>query len=191
MGNILSILICSLTKRKTLLDGLLQQLAPQLVDDVQIIINSDGGKKTTGAKRNELLKAATGKYTVFIDDDDAVSNDYVSLILKAVKEDCDVVGIHLLMTRHNNIKTECRTYHSLKYREWYDEPDPDRPGKKRYFRNPNHLNPVKRELALTIGFPEIDSGEDHDYSKRLLPLLNTEYYIESPIYHYLAERLGT
>ncbi len=186
MNNILSLLICSLTERKVLLDELLACLSPQLVDGVQILINSDNGRKSVGRKRNELIKGATGKYIAFIDDDDIVSDDYVSLILNAVKDNCDVVGIHLLMTRNGKIETECRTYHSLKYKSWWDEGDPDRLGKKRYFRNPNHLNPVKRKFAFVTGFPEVDSGEDHDYSKRLLPLLKTEVYIEKPIYHYRA-----
>ena len=188
MNNTLSILICSLTNRKEMIDGLLAILSPQLIDGVQILLNSDGGKKSVGYKRNELIRAASGKYITFIDDDDIVSDDYVSLILDAVKDDCDVVGIHLLMTRAMEPETECRTYHSLKYKKWWDENDPDRPGKKRYFRNPNHLNPVKREYAIAIGFPEINHGEDHDYSKKLLPLLKTEVYIEKPIYTYQAER---
>ena len=67
-------------------------------------------------------------------------------------------------------------------------PDPDRPGRRRYFRNPNHLNPVKRELALNTKFPKLDRFEDKDYSARLLKLLNTEEYIEEPIYHYLFRK---
>jgi glycosyltransferase involved in cell wall biosynthesis len=188
MNNTLSILICSLSDRQEYLNELLECLKPQLVEGVQVLINSDGGKKSVGHKRNELIKAASGKYIVFIDDDDLVSDDYVSLILEAVEDDCDVVGIHLLMTRRLDMSSECRTYHSLKYREWWDEPDPDRAGKRRYYRNPNHLNPVKREFALATLFPEKDHGEDHDYSKRLLPLLKTEVYIDNPIYHYQAER---
>ncbi len=187
-SKVLSILICSLTSRSELLGRLLCTLNFQMVDEVEIIINSDGGGKTTGQKRNELINSAQSKYIVFIDDDDLVSDNYVSLILDAVKNDCDVVGIHLLMTRNGVLNSECRTYHSLKYKSWWDENDPDRPGKKRYFRNPNHLNPVRREFAFNTGFPEIDSGEDHEYSKRLLPLLKTESYIEHPIYYYLAGR---
>lgn len=191
MNNTLSILIPSLTNRKKFLNQILISLEAQLIDGVEVCINIDNGQKSVGQKRNELLKAANGKYVAFIDDDDYISDDYVSLVLNAVKDGCDVVGMHLLMTRKEMQETEERTYHSLKYKHWYDEPDPDRKGKRRYFRNPNHLNPVKRELALAVGFPELDHGEDHDYSKRLLPLLKTEVYIEQPIYYYLAERLGT
>ena len=180
----LSLLICSLANRKDSLDRLLTVLGPQLVEGVQVIINSDGGKKSVGQKRNELLDSAIGRYVSFIDDDDLISDDYVSLILDAIKNNCDVVGIQLLMTTDG--EKECRTCHSLKYDKWWDEKDPDRPGLRRYFRNPNHLNPVKRELASVVRFPDKDRGEDHDYSKRLLPLLKTEAYIEKPVYYYQA-----
>lgn len=189
MGNVnntLSILICSLESRRDLLKRLLDNLFSQMTDQVQILINVDNGEKETGQKRNELLESAKGKYIAFIDDDDNVSNDYISLILESVSNDCDVVGMHLLMTVNNNPDSECRTYHSIKYASWYDKPDPDRKGKKVYFRCPNHLNPVKRELALQVKFPNITIQEDSDYSHRLYPLLKTESYIEKPIYYYYA-----
>jgi glycosyltransferase involved in cell wall biosynthesis len=187
MKKTLSVLVPSLTQRLSIFLELLKVLQPQITDEVELLINADNGKKSIGQKRNELLESAKGKYVAFVDDDDLVSENYVSLILDAVKNDCDVVGMHLLMTRRGNPDTEERTYHSLKYRTWYDEPDPDRKGKKRYFRNPNHLNPVKREFAIQIKYPTINHGEDLSYSKRLLPLLNTESYIEQPIYYYRAE----
>ena len=115
-----------------------------------------------------------------------MSSDYIQLILEAIKLDCDVVGIHLLMTVNNNPESECRTYHSIKYKERWDEPDPDRPGRTRYFRCPNHLNPVKRELALQVKYPDKTVQEDRDYSYGIFPLLKTEHYIEKPIYYYFA-----
>lgn len=187
MNKKLSILICSLASRYSVIQTLLDALLPQITDEIEVLINADGGEKSTGEKRNELLDISTGDYIVFVDDDDTVSANYVQVILDAILTAPDVIGIHLLMTTRG--KNECRTYHSLKYRTWYDEPDPERPGRRRYFRNPNHLNPVKRAHALATGFPSKNRGEDHDYSQRLLPLLNTEVYIEQPIYYYLAGRV--
>lgn len=186
INDILSILICSLESRRDSLRILLDNLFSQMIDEVQILIDVDNGQKTTGQKRNDLLSSAKGKYIVYIDDDDNVSDDYIQLILEAIKFDCDVVGIHLLMTTNNNPDSECRTYHSIKYKTWYDSPDPDRKGRKMYFRCPNHLNPVKRELAIQARFPDENIGEDKDYSHNLYPLLDTERYIEKPIYYYYA-----
>ena len=178
-----SILICSLEDRKNFLERLLANLNLQLKDNVEILTLIDNREKTIGQKRNELLVQAQGEYIAFIDDDDLVSDNYIELILEAIKTKPDVVGMHLLMTV-DGANTE-KTYHSLKYRSWYHEADPTNPGKLRYFRNPNHLNPVKREYALQVRFPEINNGEDRKYSEELLPFLHTEVYIEQPIYFYL------
>lgn len=180
----LSLLICTMESRTEMFNRLLEKLREQECNDIEIHYELDKGSMSIGDKRNKLLEKCNGEYIAFIDDDDMVSDDYVELILDAIyKSHPDVIGMHLLMTVDG--EHEERTYHSLKYDHWWDEPDPDRTGKTRYFRNPNHLNPVKRELAMKVKFPSINEGEDRDYSKKLLEHLKTEEYIESPIYYYL------
>lgn len=177
-----SILICSLQSRASFLERLFNNLSSQLNENVEVLTSLDNGEKSIGQKRNELLDKAQGKYIAFIDDDDLVSDNYISLILDAVKDNCDVVGMHLIMTIDG--RDPQKTYHSLKYNRWFDEPDPEN-GRRKYYRNPNHLNPVKKEYALQVRFPEINNGEDRVYSQKLLPFLKTEVYIEQPIYYYL------
>ena len=180
---LLSILICSLESRKEFLARLQARLAPQLTDEVQVIVNIDNRQKSIGQKRNELLDQACGLYISYVDDDDLVSEDYVSKVLGAIKKSYpDVIGMHLIMTT-DSVITE-KTFHSLKYTHWYDEPDPDKPWLKQYYRNPNHLNPVKLDYALAVRFPLISMGEDKSYSERLKPYLHTEEYIDEPIYFY-------
>lgn len=179
----LSILIPSLhnEERIELLARLKAVLYPQRTDEVEILILIDGGKATTGAKRNMLLNDAVGDYIVFVDDDDMVSENYVSLILDAIKTYPDVVGINL---RHFvNGTLNGNTKHSIIYNDWKNIPGPD--GVWEYQRCPNHLNPVKRELALLAGFPDVTIGEDKSYSLKLRPHLKTEVMIEEPIYYYM------
>lgn len=178
----LSILVCSLSKRKDFLLRLYKILTPQLTDEVEVLFEIDDGEATIGAKRNALLRKAKGDYITFVDDDDRVSPDYVSKILNAIESSPDVVGIHLLMTTDG--VTEEKTFHSIVYTHWFDEPDPEKPWLRRYYRNPNHLNPVKREHALKVMFPEISMGEDKVYSTNLLQYCKTEVYIKEPIYFY-------
>ena len=181
----LSILICTLDSREnTFFQRLISNLQPQVEHpDIEVIVCKDDGKQTTGAKRNQLLQSATGDYVAFIDDDDLVAPNYVDLILDAIQTNPDVVGMNLVMTV-NGKKAE-RSYHSLSYKTWFDLPDPTFPGHRTYFRNPNHLNPVKREIALAVGFPNITEAEDKAYSAGILPLLKTEVKIDQPIYYYL------
>ena len=183
--RILSILICTLEDRKQYLENLMKNLSAQIEgieDKVEILVEEDDGTLSIGAKRNKLLDRAAGKYIAFVDDDDALASDYVSKILEAVKSNPDVVGMHLL--HFNDGALAGFTYHSLKYDSWSENRD-TATGFMRYYRNPNHLNPVKRQHALKTKFPEISMGEDKEYSKNLLKLLKSEEYITEPIYYYL------
>lgn len=180
----LSILILSLNRRKHYLNKLKNILEPQLNDNVEVLYSIDDGEKSIGTKRNELLNDAIGDYICFVDDDDLISNDYVEKILKATETNPDTIGIHLLHKEDGILRG--LTYHSLKYDKWWDEPNKNNPTLKNYYRNPNHLNPVKREYAIQVGFPEINNGEDRWYSQNILKFLKTEEYIETPIYEYLV-----
>lgn len=171
-----SILICSLISREDSLNRLLKVLDKQLTNQVEILIEKDKGEMIVGAKRNLLLRKAQGEYISFVDDDDMVSEDYVSRILEALQNDPDCCGIegNLIRKKGKNL-----FIHSIKHRTWFEKDGV-------YYRCPNHLNPVKRELAYRIGFPNKDVGEDADYSMRLLPLLKKEVFIKGPIYFYLT-----
>jgi len=52
-------------------------------------------------------------------------------------------------------------------------------------RLPNHLCPVKRNIALGTGFKSIKYGEDAEYARRLKRYLKTSYHIDMVMYYYL------
>jgi len=174
----LSILICALTSRTRLLERLLRLLQAQRTPEIEILTSTDSGQLTTGTKRNHLLNQASGEYIAFIDDDDLVSDDYISKILEAIKTNPDCCGIEGLITFKRKSITR-KFIHSIKYGFWYTNDNV-------YYRYPNHLSPVRRELALQVKFPDQTVGEDRVYSDKLFPLLQTEVYIDGPIYYYLT-----
>jgi glycosyltransferase involved in cell wall biosynthesis len=179
--KMLSILICSLHSRKESLGRLLTELQKQRTPMVEILVIKDDGELTIGKKRNMLLHKATGKYICFIDDDDMVSEDYISRILQACSLSVDCVGIEGIMA--TNGKSPTRFAHSIVYKKWSKDQK-----NNVYLRNPNHLNPVLRTLAVEVGFNDNKSrGEDKEYSDKLQPLLYTEAYINKPIYRYLFQ----
>lgn len=149
--------------------------------EVELVIDHDNGQKTIGAKRQGLLERATGDYICFVDDDDMVSGDYVAKILEAIQtcpDCCSLIGeIHF----NNGVTRQFR--HSVQYDKWEKVDDV-------YLRYPNHLNAVKRELALQAGFKDMNKGEDRDYSDRLKPLLSIEVQIDGIIYHYNCRESG-
>jgi len=184
---ILSILICHLAGRAAELVELLDVLQPQVSaygDAVEIIIETDIGQATIGAKRNRLLDKAQGEYVAFVDDDDLVSEDYVERILAALEHRPACVGIEGVYTQGRQRGRPRRFVHSIRYDRWYSEGTGDA---EVFYRPPNHLNPVARDLAATVRFADRSHGEDHDYSMRLRPLLQSEQFVEGPMYFYRAE----
>lgn len=181
MRKILSILTCTLQQRKKIFEKLNFKLADQIKfrPEVELLANIDNGEKTIGQKRNELLCAAKGEYVVFVDDDDMVTNDYVAKILTAIQyKTPDCCGIEGKVLRGKNTQ---KFVHSIKYENWFTD-------NNIHYRCPNHLNPIKKNLALSVGFRNISSGEDFDFSVRIKPLLKTEVYIKGPIYYYQPSR---
>ncbi len=186
MNPKLSILIATLERRKHYLERLKLCLDHQFPRDgsVEVLIDCDNGERSTGAKRNNLLQKAKGDYIAYVDCDDLLSPYYVSEILRAIQTRPDTIGINLIMTV-NSCNPE-HSYHSIQYKTWWDEPDKNNPGKKIYYRNPNHISPVLREHAIKIGFPDQYECEDRVYSAGIQPLLKTEVVISDPIYFYLV-----
>lgn len=170
---LLSILICTIPSRKPQFDALIKVLESQWVEGVEILYNGNGG--SVGSKRQTLLEQAKGEYVVWVDDDDNVSDNYISSILEATKTKPDCIGIRGIMT--TNGKLQKSWYISMDYFEWHEK-------EGAYYRHTNHLSPVKREIALKVGFPDKTHGEDYDYSMGLRGKLFTEVKIPFGIYHY-------
>lgn len=179
----LSILIPTLHSRKFYFNNMKRILNEQIEaldnpKEVEILAFVDNRKYTTGAKRNALLEKAKGEFVVFVDDDDNLHEQYVPLILEAIKNnpDIDAVGIRGMYTEDGSRPEPFET--SLKH-DW----------EKRngwYYRTINHISPIRRKHALAVKFPNKTVGEDYDYTMALKKtgLLKKEVVIEKPIYFY-------
>lgn len=182
---ILSILICSLDSRAQMLAALLADLdrqieAADLKDKVEVLTEVDGGTVSIGAKRNMLIARAQGKYVCFVDDDDMVSERYVALLAKACAEGKDCVGFNgRILVGSANKKVWMDWTISVRYKAWSQD-------KHRYYRSPNHLSPVLRDIAIKFPFPDKSNGEDADYSWRMASagVLGTEAFVEECLYTY-------
>lgn len=177
MALTLSILIATLPQRLDQLDKLMVEVNKQcnpFIDQIEIVIDPRVDINI-GQKRNSLLQKAKGEYIVFIDDDDHIFPNYIWSIMQACSIGSDCIAISGIIT--TNGKNERQWHISKEYETWHQVGGI-------YYRTPNHISPVKRELALQAGFPEIVFGEDAEYSRRLLPLLKTETIIRGNLYHY-------
>lgn len=141
---------------------------------VEWLLDSDlRGESHISEKRNRLLKRACGQWVCSVDDDDMVNHLFVRKILDAVKGNPDCVGFEgMLVRRGENVK---KFIHSIAVDEWFERPEA-------YYRTPNHLNPIRREIALVAGFPDkVSHGEDHSFSRQVKPLIKTEFFIKDYI----------
>jgi glycosyltransferase involved in cell wall biosynthesis len=195
MPPILSILICSLRSRAQMLTRLRKHLHAQIMQatdfggalPVEVLVRVDDGQASVGGKRNGLLREARGRYVAFVDDDDWVSSDYVELILAALRGEPDVVGIWGELTVDGDERSARLFHHSLQYQRDGVHPEGT------YFRRPNHLNPMRRDIALAARFPEIDCGEDAQFAGRVQAQgkLRRQVEVSDVVYYYRFSPSGT
>lgn len=179
----LSLCICTLPARRQKLDWLLSYLYDQIQRDasreVEVLLD-DRPIITIGEKRQALLERAKGHFVAFIDDDDGIAPDYLSRVVGALRAnpDADCTSLEGVMTTDGARPEVFR--HSVQFDGWFTKEGV-------HYRTPNHLNAIKRELALQVGFVAKNHGEDHEFSKNLRPLLKKEVSTGDDIlYFYLV-----
>jgi glycosyltransferase involved in cell wall biosynthesis len=188
-GKVLSILIPTIPGRNYMFYGLRNSLTRQMKrigawDDVEVLSMRDACVLSSGEKRNYLIDNARGKYVVFVDDDDAVSESYVERILSAIKENkgVDCVGLRGVVNVGDGVLGEFDF--SLRHKDYIQLPG--------FFnRPPGHLCPIKRSIASQVKFDSGKKGSDVRWSKELCKrgLIKTEAYIgDDMLYYYLVNR---
>ena len=180
----LSILIPVHERHVSKLSQLLQNIYAQIgsfSNEIEILHFVNNGEKSIGEYRQMLLSKAVGDYVVFIDADDQISLEYVNSIMVAILSNPDCIGLKGTMTTNGGKHETWEISKNLPY-------DQQRrlKGLFHYRRFTNHLAPIKRSIALQIGYKSLKFGEDYDYAKRLHDsrLCKTEIKINKEIYHY-------
>jgi glycosyltransferase involved in cell wall biosynthesis len=178
----LSILICSVDieerqdKLKKLISELHRQISKNYAEEiVEIIVDCDNMNKSVGKKRNDLIEKAQGEFICFIDDDDFVSENYLSTILYHLNSGIDIllIGIKHYQNGINQLKIIPSLYiDNVKTNELI-------------FRiNHFHLCPHKKSIAKSVLFECINFAEDMLYSQNMVKHINNSYLISEPIYIY-------
>jgi len=172
----LTIAIPTIVGREKQFMKLMTELEYQILlrDDVEIISLCDNKEMSIGTKRQKLYEMAKGRWTIQVDDDDSLADDYVEQIIPALAndpdcigyvEDCDIDGKKQLSSI------------SKTYKEWKTI------GNK-HERTPYFKVPIKTELCLKAGVTDMRFGEDHDFAKRIHKMIKTEVYLDIPMYYY-------
>jgi len=188
----LSILILSIPSRFESLKAAVTHLQEQADatgqgKSVEILVLLDNKSKSISEKRNDLLQMARGKYIAFLDDDDAVSKDYMSKILSAIDgNDVDCITFNQWCSLDGepmDVEFGIGNPHG---QLWRDEDgflgDIKRP--------PYHMCVWRREIAVSEAFNPVygsngQSTEDIDWLMRLYPKVQTEYHISDALHGYI------
>jgi glycosyltransferase involved in cell wall biosynthesis len=106
MKPLLSILTPTIPERSSQVTALQEKLALQIGSlPIEHVILSDNRTRSIGAKRQALADIARGEYLAFVDDDDDISDEYVSSLLEAIKTGADVITF-LQRAIYNGLESE-------------------------------------------------------------------------------------
>lgn len=185
-GVDISILIPTMYSRYSLFKECLANITKQISEcpeiRVEVLHDMDNCEKTLGAKRNDLVARATGKYCAFIYDDDIISpvylRSFVPMILSTTDYDCAT----LTGAYYHKGDFKKLFHHSLETESWSETPDA-------YLRNITPINLMKTSIARQVQYSHIQDTKGLEFSLRLAysRLLKTEFKIDTgiPLYHYI------
>lgn len=152
-----------------------QQICPQL--RVSIRLGFDDRKITIGAKRDQMLQAAEGRYMSFIDDDDTITPAYFEDAAACIQGRFDCMRLRGQISRWTFT-------HSIATKVT----DP-MANETTFLRPPNHLNVMKADVAKLFRFVDASSGEDLEWTIRLARTgyNQREYQSDPTRIHYIYE----
>lgn len=175
----LSILIPTVNGREAMFDSLvsrIEHLGNGYPYEI-VALKDRKGENSIGFKRNKLRTMAKGDYIAFVDDDDMILDTYFSNTFRAIENNMDVMGIIGVMYT-NNMRP--KTFeHSTIHDSYYQK-------NGIYYRPPNHLNPMRKQLSMMVRFPDKSMGEDTDFAMALCHagVLRTEEFVTDVVYRY-------
>lgn len=159
---------------------------------VEILVFLDNRSQTISEKRNVLLASARGKYLAFLDDDDAIGQEYMSKILQAIDMYENTGGVDCISFKQwciidgepMTVTFGIGNPHSGLYRNAEGF-------LVNIKRPPYHMCVWKSSLAQSevfhpmIGPNGQSYGEDIDWLMRLYPKVQIEHHIDDELHGYI------
>lgn len=178
----LSILILTLpSRRKTFLSNLLDILEPQVAqhNNVELLVLYDNKKRSVGEKRDSIISIANGEYIVFIDDDDIVTENYVSDIITCLNEnpDTDCVVFDTICTIDDGIPIHCK--YGIEYN--YNN---NATGNGFWTGKLAHTMVYNKKLVLSASFGRMNVGEDFHWVSQVHTKIKNQSRIDKVLYYY-------
>lgn len=185
---ILSILTPAVPSRFSQAENLAKNIATQIGErPVEHLIFLDNKRRTVGEKRDTLLRSARGRYVAFVDDDDWISEDYVTLIMEATRSDADVITFRQQADVNN--QRAIIEFGLGNENEAFGGRSSATPGSQEFAppiirRNAWHICAWRRTLAIQSHFPCINYGEDWAFAEPLCKIAETSQHIPKVLHYY-------
>jgi len=186
--TILSVLVPTLESRRESFEHIWERLASQVraagaEHTIELLYDRDNRQRSLGTKRNDMVRHASGRFVAFVDDDDAIADDYIARIYEVLQRrpDIDCVGIRGVITFQGSHPREFS--HSIRHQDYFSRGH-------NYFRPPYHLNPILRSIVLRYPYRPISYSEDIEWAMRVqrAGALRREEFIDTPLYYYRSRR---
>lgn len=151
---------------------------------VEILTLIDNKAMTIGQKRNMLLSCARGKYLAFLDDDDMVSEDYISQILFAIRA-APNHGVDVIAFRQH-CTVNGKTFHVDFGLGNSFEPviSDDNGNYKDIKRPPYHMCAWRSIIAKNTPFPDISYGEDAAWISQMIQRCKSQWKTDKILHYY-------
>lgn len=176
----LSILTPTIPSREDKVKALSDKIACQSKGlDVEHLVFSDNKKRSIGAKRQALVDIARGEYIAFVDDDDDISDDYVSEILRGIKSGADVVTFQQTAVYNGLVST-------VVFRLGRQDGAFNPGGITN--RNAWHVCAWNRQKVKGCWFKENNYGEDLAWCLQARKRVETEIHIPKILHEYHHDR---
>ena len=177
---LLTVMILSIPSRiEKYLIPLMNKLQKQTENypEVEILCLVDNKSMSIGEKRQAILNSARGKWVGFMDDDDDISDDYISSLIDSMKNNpADVITFnqHCTVNGHEFIVNFSMNNPNERYMY----------GMTYVRRPPFHICYWKSEIAKQANFEQSSYGEDYAWCLKMYPLVKTETHIDKYLHLY-------
>jgi len=185
---VLSIVMCSIPERAQSFNKLRTEVKRQIdycnnrhrtlgrTEIVDVITQSVlNGGISIGAKRQEGLNRAQGKYVCWLDDDDWVSPDYVETLLRLAIADADTLVF-------NNISIFPEFWCLVQMNLDFIQDEQVFPGI--VHRRPYHVCGFRRSILKDCIFPDANWDEDTAFLSQVWPKLKSQAKTEAILHEY-------
>lgn len=180
---LLSILTPACWERVDQARALTQKIAAQITAPwaVEHLVLYDNRHRSIGLKRQALLDSARGRFIAFVDDDDDVSDDYVSRLLKAIDQNTEA---HVITFE------QAAVYNGKPFKVIFQHGAADEklildgPDDQQIVRGPWHVCAWRRERIAHCQFLDSNYAEDAAWVKQARMHVTQPHHISHVLHTY-------